>query len=198
VPANARRVADERHARGAVEETDMMIGMPRRVLDVQLTPARGDALAAFQDVDPPGRNGNELAPETVHILAVQAPGTGDELRGVDHVRRAALVHEDIDVGILSHERPGRAGVIEMDMREQDVPHIPHRHALLLERPLQVFDRGRRTWIDERNAGRAVQNRRRDDFRDAEKVEVDIVEPRRKCGHRKTAPPKPAHRGPAQA
>ena len=63
--------------------------------------------------------GTIVAPEPLHVVAVEPRRAGDELRGVDDVPRAALVDGDHEVRPAAHERAGRAGVVEVDVRQQD-------------------------------------------------------------------------------
>ena len=69
----------------------------------------------------------ERAPERVHPVAVQPRGAGQQFRRVDHVRRAALVHVDPDVRHAGQDSARGAGVIEVDVRQQDLPHLASAH-----------------------------------------------------------------------
>ncbi len=78
-----------------------------------------DRLAAGERVDVLLRHGNHLAPEPIHLLAVQATGAREQLRRIDQVARAALVDIDAQVGKPPHERARGAGVVEVDVGEQE-------------------------------------------------------------------------------
>ena len=58
--------------------------------------------------------------------AVQPRRAREQLRRIDHVRRAALVHVDDGGRHPLEHRAGGAGVIEMDVRQQHRPHIARR------------------------------------------------------------------------
>ena len=85
----------------------------------------------------------DLAPQVLHLVAVEALGAGQELRGVDQVRGAALVDVDLEVGPAAHQRAGRRGVVEVDVGEQERP-----RPLPAERLQQGADRGLGPGIDQ--------------------------------------------------
>jgi hypothetical protein len=71
---------------------------------------------------------------------------------------AALVHVDFHAGDTLDDRAARAGVIEMNVREQDGADVAQREAALAQ---PAFERGqtrRRTRIDQRDAVGALQDR----------------------------------------
>jgi hypothetical protein len=50
--------------------------------------------------------------------------------------RAALVDEDLDVRVPARDRSGRARVIEMNMREEQLSHVAETDAARIERSCQ--------------------------------------------------------------
>ena len=84
---------------------------------------RLEALAASQYLHAVGRHRSELAPEPIHVRAVQTAGTRKQSRRIDHVRRAALVDVDLDIRIQTNQGSRNARMIEMDVREDDLPDI---------------------------------------------------------------------------
>jgi hypothetical protein len=46
---------------------------------------------------------------------------------------AVLVHEDLDVGIRAQQRTRGPGVIEVDVREQQLPNVASPYSLRSER-----------------------------------------------------------------
>ena len=110
-------------------------------------------------------------------------------------RRASLVDEYLHRGVLADHRPGCACVIEMDVREQQLPDIGEPDAPAPERRAQRFDRRRGTRIDQRDAARPLQHRCGDDLRLSEKVQIDVVEAR---GERLDHWARPAAEGAAAA
>ncbi len=77
-------------------------------------------------------------------------------------------------GILAKERARHACVIQMDVREENLADVADRDALSTEGLLQAGVGRRWSGIDQRNAGGAVENGGRDDLRDAQKVQIDVV------------------------
>ena len=55
------------------------------------------SLAAAEHPEPLGRHGEHLAPEALHVLAVQALGAPKQLGGIGHMRRTALVHPNLGI-----------------------------------------------------------------------------------------------------
>ena len=66
-------------------------------------------------------NRSELAPETVELVAVEPARAPLELAGVDEVRRADLADVDGQPSVPLCNRACCAGVIEVDVREDEVP-----------------------------------------------------------------------------
>ena len=109
------------------------------------------------DVDVLGRDGYELAPEPVERVAVEPAGARFELRRVDHVRGSDLRDVNLQRRMLADERARRAGVVEMDVREEQMPDVGELEPTLGEPGLQVLDAGRRAAVEERGA--VVRSRR---------------------------------------
>ena len=94
-------------------------------------------------------HGRQLAPELVERVAVQAPRARLEPGRVDDVRRADLRDMDDQPGVLPHERPGRSGVVEVDMGEEEVMQVADLDAAGPERLAQRRDAARRAAVEER-------------------------------------------------
>src|SRR5437764_8927869 len=113
--ADARRVAGQQ--RPVVEQVARVV---RRVA------RRRERFEPRRDVpdhlDVLLRHGPRLAVEPVQIVAVQAPRRRDESRRIDDVRRAGLRDVHADLRVLRDDVTGRAGVIEVDVRQQQVAH----------------------------------------------------------------------------
>src|SRR5207342_14846 len=100
--------------RRAVEVADVVRGVTGRGEDFE----SGGALVG--DMQVPLRDGRQLAPELVEGVAVEAPGASLQPRGIEQVRRADLGDPDLQTGVLADERSRGAGVIEVDVREEQV------------------------------------------------------------------------------
>jgi hypothetical protein len=96
--------------------------------------------------------------------------------------RTALVHQHLDARVLLHERSGRAGMIEMDVREDHLPHVRDRHAPGEERLAETGERRGGPGVDERHARGVVQDGRGDDALMAEELQIDVVETCGECRH----------------
>ena len=94
-------VADEGGAAVLVQVADVVGGVAGGVGDAHPT----HRLAAAEHVHVGLRHRHDLAPEPLHLVAVEALGAGQQLRGVDQVRGAALVHVDLEVGPAATSAP---------------------------------------------------------------------------------------------
>ena len=101
------------------------------------------------DVDVLRRDGDELAPEPVEVVAVQTPRAALEPTRVDEVRRADLGDVHLEAWVLAHEHSSGTGVVEVDVREQQVPDVGELEPLLREAGLQLGDAGRGAAVLER-------------------------------------------------
>src|SRR5204863_368883 len=86
-------------------------------------------LAAAQWLQVSLRDWSDLAPEGLHLVAVEPLGARQQLGGIGEVARTELVHVDRQLGPLPRERAGGSGVIEVDVGEQQragslVPRTP--------------------------------------------------------------------------
>ena len=90
-----------------------------------------------------GRNRRELAPEDVEGIAVEPSGARLEPRRVDDVRRADLGDVHSQPRVLADQRAGGAGVVEVDVREQQVADVGELEPAVGERLLQRREAGGR-------------------------------------------------------
>jgi hypothetical protein len=171
---DAADVADEREAALRIEVGDVMRGVTRCVGHLETPSGRVDFLAARERRDVRRRHRHHRPPQPVHVgVAVDARGAGHQLRRVDHVRRAAFVDEHADVRMLAHQRASRAGMIEVDVRQQDRLDLARRHAAGFEAGDQVGQAAGRPGIDQRDAAGAVEHGGRDHLRRALKTEIYV-------------------------
>ena len=108
------------------------------------------------------------------------------------MRRADLVNKHLRIRAAIHEHARCAGVIQVNVRQQNRAHIVELKSSRAQRMLQRRERRRRPGIEDRDAAGSVQKRRCDDARLSEKFEVDKIESGRKRFHfpasLKTTPP----------
>ena len=78
-------------------------------------------------------------------------------------------------------------MVEVNVREEDLAHVAEAMSLCDRSARRRFPMCRR-WagIDERDAGGAVNDSRRDDFRNPEEIQVDVVQAG--CQHRHSLNP----------
>src|ERR671910_1789518 len=125
-----------------------MVGMTRRVVGDEDASCGPSLLPVFQDLDPVLRHGTRLAPELVHSLAVDAGGALYELRRVGEVRVADLVHVEGRVGQDLREMSRGSGVVEVYVREVDLPHVFVGDAVTLKASGEPLEAIRRAGLDE--------------------------------------------------
>jgi hypothetical protein len=140
--AHAADVAHVRVSGSGVEVDDVMAGVPGRVRHLHAV----DRLAALERHDVLLRDGQDLAPQVVHRIAIEAAGAREEPGGVDEVARATFVHVDLERREPAHECAGGAGVVEMDVCEQEGLGLVGLHPLE-----QGLDAALGTRIDDRPA-----------------------------------------------
>ena len=73
----------------------------------------------------------------------------------------------------AQQRPGRAGVIEVNVREQDCRQVGDAHAGRLQFAPHRRQRARRPGVDDRGAARSEQQRGSDDARQALKKRIAV-------------------------
>jgi len=84
--------------------------------------------------------------------------------------------------MLPHERARAPGVIEVDVRQQQLPDVRDRDPLPLQGRTQVLERRGRPGIDQRDVSRCLEDGGGDDLGAAKKVEVDLIKPGGECRH----------------
>src|SRR5207344_3364534 len=89
------------------------------------------------------RHWRHLTPEALHLVAIEPLGAPQQLGRVGEVRGAALVAVDRQVGPAPDQVPGGAGVVEMDVGEQEGARL---HAV--QGLDQVLHRAGRAGVDE--------------------------------------------------
>ena len=93
-------------------------------------------------------HGTRLTPELVHPLAVDAGGALYELGRVGKVRVADLVHVESRVGQQPSKMSRGACVVEVYVRQENLPHVFVGDAVILQTGVQPVEAVRRTGLDE--------------------------------------------------
>ena len=136
--AHAGHVPDVGVAGRLVEVGHVVARVARDVGDAKSL----DLLPAAQRDDVGGRHGQHLAPEALHVVAVQPACALQQLLRIDEMRRPDLVHVHAQVREPLDERARRAGVIEVDVGEEE------RARLALEAREQRLETRRGARIDD--------------------------------------------------
>jgi hypothetical protein len=118
-----------------------------------------------------GRDRQELAPEPVEIVAVEPPDARFQARRVDQVGCPDVAHVYLKAWILPYEGAGSAGVIQVDVRQQQVAEILESEAVRTQAGLERAETGARPAVDQRRLV-AWKEIRRDDPRAPQVVQVD--------------------------
>ena len=170
---DARGVAREARPVGA-EERNVMGGMARRRQGVQVEDAVADPLHGL------GGNRSQLAPQAVEVVTVEPAGAPLEPARVDEMRRPHLAHVYSKLWIAAGDEAGRAGVVEVDVREDEVAELLERQAALPECSFERSEAAARPAVDQRRlvSGQEVG---RDDPRAPEVKEVEKLERSRSQG-----------------
>ncbi len=97
---------------------------------------------------------------------------------------AALVYVDLDVGVLAHECPGGASVVEMNVGEKNRANVGHADALVAQRRAERVEAGGRARVHQGHPAWALNRRGRDNARLPEKHQVGIGDVARNRLHRR--------------
>ena len=133
---DAGGVANERDAARRVEVADVMRRVAGRVRDLQLAAAPRNRLAAGEHADArpgPGRNSPHSRSMSPRTAAWRSQAASRDRSCAARRARARRPR----CRILAHERARRAGVIEVDVGEQQLPHVAERDAFRGKRALSA-------------------------------------------------------------
>ena len=86
-------------------------------------PATGSRTSSAISCTRSAGTGRIGAPDLLEVGAVHRRRRRDQPRRVDQVARADTVHPHLQVGVAGRERAGRAGVVEVDVRQQQVVEV---------------------------------------------------------------------------
>jgi hypothetical protein len=150
----------------------MMAGMPRGSERANFKWRDADKVLVLQDSNAFRRYRNDFAPKSFHFVAVETRGRNYEFPGIDKMRRAARV--DVNRRAKLRETPGGAGVIEMDMAEENMPDIPDAEASLRQLRDHGLEGRLRTGIEENQAVIGLKDSRGDDAAPAEMLRIEDV------------------------
>ena len=184
--ADSAGVADKSCSVLRVPESQVMRSVARRIENFKIAFADGDGFSAFERPQIVFRNRKYGSVEAIHFRAVKAAGACEQFCRIGHVDRAKFVNEDGEFWIFLDESADGAGVIEMNVREQNRVEILNAYAAAIHFSAKRFERGGRPGIDERVDSVGLHERGGDGFRAAHPVHVnrDVGRQRRR-GHEKS-------------
>ena len=157
------------------EEAHVVPRVPRRVGHFEIALAHADVFAAIETPEIGGRHGQKLTPQRLQLIPPKLTRAGHEAAGVGQVAHTRGVDEHLDVRVFRHERPGRAGVIEVDVGEQEGAEVFDGDPVTPERGGQRRQRRGRSGVDDRRTEAAVQHGRRNHLRLILESQVDVAD-----------------------
>ncbi len=144
-----RGVAHVQVAAHRVDQTHVMLGVPGRVVALQLSPAsQVDHARALDRANPVGRGRRERAEEGIEFVAVHHSRAGHEPGRIGQMPGAQFVHDDLSAGEHPGDIADAAGVVQVDVRDHDRGEVVRADA---ERGQGIPDhrsRGRGAGLDE--------------------------------------------------
>jgi hypothetical protein len=151
-----------------------MCGVARSGQHLEAASAEIEPLPSVEDHDALPRHRRHFAPEALHLASVQPRGAGEELRRIDEVRGARPMNVHREPGVETSQRAGGAGVVEVNMREQESGELFDRSAVRGQPRPKRLEARRRTRIDEVAASAGGHEARQDRFGPSEVMEVDYL------------------------
>ncbi len=117
--ANASGITDKRNAFRRIKVRDVMGSVAGSIEHLQLPGAKRKSFASLQHVKIIFGHRPKLAKEALHIVAVKTRGACQQIRRIDHVSCAAIVHINLQMRIFLEKGTGRAGVVEVNVRQEN-------------------------------------------------------------------------------
>src|SRR5688572_19666414 len=98
------------------------------------------------------------------------------------MRSAALVDQHLDVWVLPDDGPGCAGVVQMDVGQEDVTDVGPPDTIRLQSQLECGKTRCGAGVDDRHPAMALHQPACDDLRPSAKVQIDPRESMTQCVH----------------
>src|SRR5512138_170660 len=102
----------------------MVLGMPGCMNRTEAQGTYLDLHAVLSNMQPVLRDRQESPPQSLHLIAIDPASTREQLLGVAHMRRADRMH--IDIGALPCEPTRGTGMIQVNVRQQDMSNVLER------------------------------------------------------------------------
>ena len=149
--------------------------MPGRLDRPKLQPAEGEPVTVGQRPDAGLGNRQDRPPQAVHLRAVDPRRAGQQAGRVHQMLRPEAVHVHRAARRGRGHVPGRAGVVEVDVRQQQVPHVAEARAQGRESGFEHRQRAGRPALDDRQALVGLQDVGGDGPGLAEVFQIDQVQ-----------------------
>ena len=127
----------------------VMTGVPGRRDRAHFKSANPDDVQIVDNSDALLGDRREPPPQPFHVVAIDARRRFDESCRIDQVRRSSGM--DVNRRAEFRETPGGAGVIEMDVAKENVPHIFGGKSSLLEFRGYVLEGRFRTGVEQNDS-----------------------------------------------
>ena len=148
----AEGVAGENAGGAVIDDGLVMQRVPGRVHAFEGAAGEFESLAVLGDGDAFALDGQDFAVQLrIQLVAIHGARAGDELGGVEHVRRAARMHHAGGARQRAHERARAAGMVEVHVREEQEVHRVGRDLQLFERREDQRNGRVRAGVDDRRA-----------------------------------------------
>ena len=134
----------------------MVGGVPGRIEHVERPEAEGHPLAALDDPDPLGGNRQERTPELVHPVTEHLGRTRQEPGRIDEMGSAPLVDVDQQPRMLGDQQPDGAGVIEVNVGEENGVKIGDPEPASIELGPQSGEGRPGPGIEQHGTGRGIE------------------------------------------
>ena len=109
----------------------MMRGVSGCIRDVERAAPFPKPVAVLNDSQVFFGNGEHCTPQLRHSITEKPGGAGHQTRRIHQVWRAALVHKHVDLGVGTDQRTARAGVVEVNVRDEHGANVQQADAGLV-------------------------------------------------------------------
>lgn len=145
-------VASEDGTSGGIQPGMMVRGMSWRRQCPQSAPINQvDRLPVLDDHDSLGSTWANRPPQEFHTIAIDTSGARPQASRIDQVRRTQRMDIDTRIRKPLQQVPSCSAMIQMDMRQNEMPDRLGRNVQFLERRYETLDRRTRPSIDDRHS-----------------------------------------------
>jgi hypothetical protein len=131
-----------------------------------------DNITVLQNSNAFLRHRGNSSPQSFHLIAIETGSGSDQFCGIDEMRRAARMH--VNYRAEFRETPRRAGMIEMDVTEKNMPDITDGEAPLRKLRDHGLEGRLRAGIEKDQAIIGLERSRGDDAAPAEVLRIENV------------------------